>query len=88
LRARRLGEAEYATRIEGRLQNVPGVVWCRVSALGLFGAGVTDPSTLSLPPSPRSLATTLPCSAHELLQLTPAHVTLIAAAEPATGECE
>jgi hypothetical protein len=88
LRARRLGEAEYATRIEGRLQNVSGVVWCRVSALGLFGAGVTDPSTLSLPPSPRSLATTLPCSAHELLQLTPAHVTLIAAAEPATGECE
>ena len=88
LRARRLGEVEYATRIEGRLQNTPGVVWCRVAAFGRFAAGIADPTTLALPPSPRSLVATLPCSAHELLQLTPAHLTLTAAAEPAAGECE
>ena len=39
LRARRLGEREYASRIEGRLQNVAGVLWCQVTALGRFAAG-------------------------------------------------
>jgi hypothetical protein len=87
LRARRLGEIEYATRIEGRVQNVTGVVWCRVAAMGLFSSGVVDPATLLLPAAPRSLAPTLPCSAHELLQLTSAHLTLTVAAEPAAGEC-
>jgi hypothetical protein len=87
LRARRLGEIEYATRIEGRVQNVPGVVWCRVSAMGLFSGGVVDPTTLILPAAPRSLTPTLPCSAHELLQVTSGHLTLTAAAEPAAGEC-
>ena len=86
--ARRLGEVEYATRIEGRLQNVPGVVWCRVAALGLFPAGVTDVETLVLPAAPRTLTAILPCSPHELLQLAPAHLTLTASAEPAAGECQ
>jgi hypothetical protein len=87
LRARRLGEIEYATRIEGQVQNVTGVVWCRVSAMGLFSGGVVDPTTLTLPAAPRALTPTLPCSAHELLQLTSGHLTLTAAAEPAAGEC-
>lgn len=88
LHARRLGDVEYATRIEGRLQNVAGVVWCRVAALGLFGPGVADPATLTLPSAPRPLAAILPCSAHELLQLAPAHLTLTAVAEPAAGACQ
>ena len=37
LHARRLGAREYASRIEGRVQNVAGVLWCRVTALGRFG---------------------------------------------------
>jgi len=55
--------------------------------MGLFSSGVVDPATLLLPAAPRSLAPTLPCSAHELLQLTSAHLTLTVAAEPAAGEC-
>ena len=87
LRARRLGDAEYATRVEGRLQNVPGVVWCRVTAMGRFPSGELDPDTLALPAAPRSLTPILPCSPHELLQLAPGHLTLTAAADPAAGEC-
>jgi hypothetical protein len=87
LRARRLGEREYASRIEGRLQNVPGVLWCKVAALGRFPGGVTDPETLALPASPRPLVAVLPCSPHELLQLAESHLTLTAVAEPSAGEC-
>jgi predicted phage baseplate assembly protein len=87
LRARRLGEREYASRIEGRLQNVAGVLWCKVVALGRFGSGAVDPATLVLPPAPRPAALLLPCSAHELLQLVPQHLTLTALAEPSAGEC-
>jgi len=87
LRARRLGDREYASRIEGRLQNVAGVLWCKVTALGLFAAGVTDPDTLVLPASPRPLTAVLPCSPHELLQLAESHLTLTAVAEPSAGEC-
>jgi hypothetical protein len=87
LRARRLGDREYASRIEGRLQNVAGVRWCKVTALGLFAGGVTDPDTLGLPVSPRPLTTVLPCGPHELLQLAASHLTLTAVAEPSPGEC-
>lgn len=87
LHARRLGEREYASRIEGRLQNVAGVLWCKVAALGLFAAGVSDPETLLLPAAPRPLAQVLTCSPHELLQLATQHLTLTAVAEPSAGEC-
>src|SRR5262245_25107358 len=87
LRARRLGEREYASRIEGRLQNVPGVSWCKVTALGRFAGGVTDPATLVLPASPRPRAAVLACGARELLQLAEQHLTLTAVAEPSAGEC-
>jgi hypothetical protein len=86
LRARRLGEREYASTIEGRLQNVAGILWCKVTALGRFAAGVTDPTTLLLPPSPRPLHD-LACPPGELLQIAPAHLTLTSVAEPSAGEC-
>ncbi len=90
LHARRLGDPEYASRIEGRLQNLVGILWCKVTALGLFPApapgAISDPSTLVLPPAPRPSASTLPCAPHELLQLADQHLTLTAIAEP-TGEC-
>src|SRR5262249_14145404 len=87
LRARRLGEREYASRIEGRLQNVPGVLWCKVTALGRFAAGVTDPATPARPASPRALIAVLSCAGSRALQPAPSHLTLTAVAEPSAGEC-
>ena len=87
LHARRLGAREYASRIEGHLQNVSGVLWCKVVALGRFGGGVHDPATLVLPAPPRTRLATLPCAAHELLQLDARHLTLIESAEASAGEC-
>ncbi|WP_257389415.1 hypothetical protein, partial [Tahibacter caeni] len=87
LRARQLGEVEYASRIEGRVQNVDGVLWCKVAGLGRFAAGAVDPAALVLPPAPRAAAAVVACSAHELLQLAPAHLSLTPAAEPSAGEC-
>jgi len=87
LRTRRLGEREYASRIEGRVQNVAGVLWCKVVALGRFSGGVHDPATLALPAAPRIRVPTLNCAAHELLQLDQRHLTLTEVAEPSAGEC-
>jgi hypothetical protein len=93
LRARRLGDVEYASRVEGRVQNVPGVLWCKVTAFDVFHPPVpktapVDPAKLALPPVPRSLTAILPCGADELLQLAPGHLTLRTADEPSAGECE
>ncbi len=87
LHARRLGEREYTSRIEGRVQNVAGVLWCKVVALARFGGGVRDPATLVLPASPRIRLATLPCAANELLQLDARHLSLVESAEPSAGEC-
>lgn len=84
---RRLGEKEYASRIEGRLQQVEGVSWCKLTALGLFASSVTDPAATPLPGAPRSLAGQLVCSETELLQLHPSHLTLNAAPADPKGEC-
>ena len=93
LRARRLGDVEYTSRVEGCIQNVTGVLWCKVAAFDLFPAPSlptlpVNPATLALPPTPRSLVRILPCSANELLQLAPNHLTLMTAVEPTAGECE
>jgi len=87
LHARRLGEPEYGSRIEGRAQAVPGVLWCRITALGSFSAAASDPATLILPPTPRPVAATLACGPLELLQLASSHLTLTPVDEPAAGEC-
>jgi len=87
LHARRLGHPEYASRIAGKVQNAAGVIWCKVTAMGLFAAASTDPDALALPAAPRPFVGILACDAHELLQLDPLHLTLTAVAEPAAGEC-
>jgi hypothetical protein len=74
LRRRRLGEKEYLSRIEGTLQNVPGIVWCRVEHLGLLSAS-NDPTKLTVPASPAK-DLQLSCAATELLQLHSLHLTL------------
>jgi hypothetical protein len=86
LYARRLGQPEYASRIEGLLQNVPGVAWCRVGALGLFAPGLADPAAEPLPPVPRPNGAVLPCAPQELLQLAAPHLTLTCVATP-SEEC-
>lgn len=88
LRARRLGEREHSSRIEGRAQNVAGVRWCRVAALGRLPASVTEPAAAALPNAPRPNAAWLPCGADELLQLAPVHLTLTESADAAAGDCE
>lgn len=87
LQARRLGAPEYSSRIEGRLQQVAGVLWCKVTALGLLAAAAPDPLALPLPAAPRPAAAVLPCGALELLQLAPLHLTLNEVAEPTAGAC-
>ncbi len=74
VRRRRLGEREYASRIEGVVQGVPGVVWCRVDHLGLL-APANDPETLVFPAAP-TRAEQLACAPTELLQLHSLHLRL------------
>ena len=88
----RLGAREYASRIEGVLQQVAGVNWCKVTALGLFPPndptvpGDDDPATLQLPTAPRGLTQVLTPGAAEMLQLASPHLTLTAVAVP-VGAC-
>ena len=51
LAGRTLGENEYASRIEGVIQDVDGVVWTQVTAFGSLGIS-SDPTTLALPAMP------------------------------------
>ncbi|UCD63153.1 MAG: hypothetical protein JSW34_10410, partial [Candidatus Zixiibacteriota bacterium] len=81
---RDLGEAEYASRIAGRLQQVEGVLWSRVTALKPFEAGI-DPDSTALP-AMRGYQSKVSCSVAELLQLHPSHLTLTSVAAPAE-EC-
>ncbi|MEW5787780.1 MAG: hypothetical protein AB1899_07990 [Pseudomonadota bacterium] len=89
---RRLGQKEYASRIQGSVQAVPGVLWCRATALGMFAPNDAnlpeddDPANLALPAMPRSLAAVLSPASQEMLQLAPPHLTLVSVATPA-GAC-
>lgn len=69
--ARDLGEAEYASRIEGALQNVDGVAWVEVTAFGALGVA-DDPSTLT-PASPAALSPAVACAGDRVLALYAAH---------------
>jgi hypothetical protein len=71
---RTFGEAEYATRIEGIAQNVAGVQWALVNALGSLGVA-DDPATLSYPAAP-ARAETVPCAATHVLRLDPGELVL------------
>lgn len=65
--ARSFGDAEYATRIEGVAQNVPGVQWALVNALCSLGTA-DDPSTLAVPANP-ARAETVACASTHVLRL-------------------
>ena len=75
---RSLGQEEYASRIEGAVQNVAGVSWVEVTAFGPLGA-VEDPSTLALPANP-TFAATVACADNCVLALYGAQLTALAGA--------
>lgn len=66
---RDLGEAEYASRIEGTAQNVEGVAWAQVTAFGTLGtAAGEDPTTLNVP-STTVNASAISCANDRVLAL-------------------
>jgi predicted phage baseplate assembly protein len=87
LHQRQFGQPEYATRIEGMAQNVTGVVWTKVTALGwLLGSG-TDPLALTLPPEPKPLNLVLSSAPDQIFSLQPMHLSLNVSTAPAEEVC-
>lgn len=78
---RGFGGREYRSRIEGVVQNVEGVLWNNVVALGSLGQA-DDPKTLILPVPPRTFAETVNCASNVILALYSAHLSLSAVAAP------
>jgi hypothetical protein len=64
---RQLGGPEYASRIEGIVQNVEGVAWVEVTAFGPLPSA-DDPSKLTAPWRPRRLDL-VPCATDQVLAL-------------------
>ncbi len=89
---RRFGEREYATRIEGTVQNVEGVVWAKVKAFAAIGEAFDpagkpfDPAAIALPPT-LPLKPVVRCDHLHLLALHSAHLPSAAAAEPSKEAC-
>jgi predicted phage baseplate assembly protein len=82
LRRRRFGRAEYASSIEGTVQNVDGVLWARVTAFdGLNDSD--DPATIVLPAT-SVLEPVVGCDSNFVLSLFDQHVSLAAVAEVGT----
>jgi hypothetical protein len=79
---RRFGEREYATRLAGTIQNVPGVLWAKVDGVGTLGPAA-DPATLALPPAPWPVADVVACADDRILCLDRRHVDLKTVAAPA-----
>lgn len=72
---RRFGEREYASRIEGTVQNVKGVVWAKVTALGVLEES-EDPTKLTLPSEPKPLKPVVSCDNLSILSLYKNHIQL------------
>ncbi len=86
LRQRRFGQNEYATKIEGTIQNVEGVVWAEIKALGILGETI-NPSDLS-PPEPKlPLAQFVSCDNDKVLSLYKGHLQLTATAVASKDVC-
>jgi predicted phage baseplate assembly protein len=64
---RELGGPEYASRIQGVVQNVAGVAWVEVTAFDQLGSA-DDPSTLSVPAT-LALVDQVPCAPNQVLAL-------------------
>ena len=80
---RQFGQPEYATRIEGILQNIEGVVWVRVIHFGVLEAG-EDPLTLPYPPAILRGDARVFCPPEQVLSLHSQHFNLDFTAVDAT----
>lgn len=79
LRRRRFGGREYASSIEGFVQNVEGVVWAKTTAFKAFPTDSDDPSTLPLPVVTK-LKPIVACGAGRILSLYDKHLVLTSSA--------
>lgn len=79
LRQRRFGEREYATRIEGVIQNVAGVVWARVTAFAPL-ADTDDPASIAQSSLPDIFNDIVPCDSNRILSLYAPHLFLMSVA--------
>lgn len=87
LQQRQFGAKEYATRIEGIIQNVEGVVWVKVTAFGLMNGSDSEPSKLTFPPEPKPLNLVISCASNRILSLNQAHFQLKLAATISQEVC-
>jgi hypothetical protein len=92
IRNRHFGEREYATRIAGTVQNVPGVLWARVTTFMSLGEAVDssgepiDPATIPQPTT-KSFADKVLCDGLHILALHEQHLVVSAVVEPSQGVC-
>lgn len=87
MRQRAFGEKEYATRVAGAIQNVEGVAWAKVTALGPMVGSGDDPAALTFPAAPLPLLDVAPCDPDKILALHTAHLELSVTAVPSSNEC-
>ncbi|MEW6417500.1 MAG: hypothetical protein AB1480_05185 [Nitrospirota bacterium] len=87
LHQRQFGQNEYATRIEGTIQNVEGVVWAKVKAFGLFQGESDEPSELSFSDEPKPLNPIVSCDNLHILSLYKDHLQLSVSKVESTEEC-
>jgi hypothetical protein len=86
LKQRRFGQKAYASRIEGTIQNVAGVMWAKVKALESLGEA-DEPSTLE-PPLPDGAPNSfLACDDEHILCLHTAHLQLSVSKEETAERC-
>jgi hypothetical protein len=84
-RRRRFGQNAYASRINGVIDNVEGVLWTRVKALQTLG--VSDkPASLSVPATP-GYSAVLVCDNLRILCLYKTHLKLSVAKEDTARRC-
>jgi len=87
---RDFGEAERATRIEGEVQRVQGVAWCRVAALQSLGEGDLD--DLEAPSGATRAEVLRPLSSAHIFRLNAGPkgdlVTLVCAGTEGSADCE
>jgi hypothetical protein len=82
LRRRRFGRAEYASSIEGTVQNVDGVLWAKVTVFDDLNDS-DDPATIVLPAT-SVREPVVGCDSNFVLSLFHKHVSLTAVAQVGT----
>lgn len=87
LEKREFGQNEYATRVEGIIQNVEGVTWAKVKAFGVTSGSSDKPSELSLPTEPKPLHAIIACDGFHVLALYEDHLSLTCSRTQTSEEC-